>query len=74
MMYVRSSIADMGETEQSQLYFSVGFNFYGKEYRSKWAFLNRIWEAVHNRVTTNVLNKIKQLCEWRIEKMEAGTL
>jgi len=72
MMYVRSSIAEMGETEQSQLYFSVGFNFYGKEYRSKWAFLNRIWEAVHNRVTTHVLNKIKQLCEWRIEKMEAG--
>lgn len=74
MMYVRSSIAEMGETEQSQLYFSVGFNFYGKEYKSKWSFLNRIWEMVHNRVTAHVLNKVKQLCEWRIEKMESGTL
>lgn len=72
MMYVRSSIADMGETEQSQLFFTVGFNFYGKEYRSRWSFLNRIWEGVHNRVTTNVLNRIKQLSEWRIEKMETG--
>lgn len=73
MMYVRSSIADMAETEQSQLFFTVGFNFYGKEYRSNWSFVNRIWEGVHNRVTANVLNRIKQLSEWRIEKMEAGT-
>lgn len=73
MMYVRSSIADMGETEQTQLFFTVGFNFYGKEYHSRWSFLNGIWEAVHNRVTTNVLNRLKQLSEWRIEKMETGT-
>jgi len=72
MMYVRSSIADMGEKEQAQLFFSVGFNFYGKEYHSNWSFVNRIWEAVHNRVTANVLNRIKQLSEWRIEKIEAG--
>ncbi len=73
LMYVRSSIADMGETEQTQLFFSVGFNFYGKEYQSKWSFFNGIWESVHNWVTDNVLNRIKQLSEWRIEKMEAGT-
>jgi len=72
LMYVRSSIADMGETEQSQLFFSVGFNFYGKEYKSTTSIVNRIWEGVHNRVTANVLNRIKQLSEWRIEKMEAG--
>jgi len=72
MMYVRSSIADMGETEQSQLYLTVGFNFYGKEYQSKWAFINKIWEAIHNRVTANVLNRIKQLSEWRLAKMESG--
>lgn len=72
MMYVRSSIAEMGETAQSQLFFTVGFNFYGKEYRSRWSFLNGIWEKVHNRVTANVLNRIKQLSEWRIEKMERG--
>ena len=72
LMYVRSSIADRSETEQSQLFFSVGFNFYGKEYKSTRSFVNRIWEGVHNRVTANVLNRIKQLSEWRIEKMEAG--
>jgi hypothetical protein len=72
-MYVRSSIAESGEKEQSQLLFAVGFNFYGKEYKSKWKFVNQIWEAVHNRVTTNVLNRLKQLSEWRIGKMESGT-
>jgi len=72
MMYVRSSIADMGETEQSQLFLTVGFNFYGKEYRPKWLFVNKTWEAVHNRVTANVLNRIKQLSEWRLAKMESG--
>lgn len=73
MMYVRSSIADMGETEQSQLYLSVGFNFYGKELSTSWNIFSPLWEAVHNRVTAHVLNRIKQLCEWRIEKIEAGT-
>ena len=72
MMYVRSSIADMGETEQSQLFLTVGFNFYGKEYRPKWPIVNKTWEAVHNRVTANVLNRIKQLSEWRLAKMESG--
>lgn len=71
MMYVRSSIADMGEIEQAQLFFTVGFNFYGKGYKSRQKYRNRIWEAVHNRVTSNVLNRIKQLSEWRMKKMES---
>ena len=71
-MYVRSSIAESGEKEQSQLLFVVGFNFYGKEYKSNMKFVNKIWESVHNRVTTNVLNRLKQLAEWRIEKREIG--
>jgi hypothetical protein len=72
MLYVRSSITEMGEKEQTQLFCTVGFNFYGKEYKPKWSLMNKIWEAIHNRVTSNVLNRIKQLCEWRIEKMESG--
>jgi hypothetical protein len=71
MMYVRSSIAEMGEKEQAQLYFTVGFNFYGKEYKSSQKYRNQIWEAFHNRVTSNVLIRIKQLSEWRIQKMES---
>jgi hypothetical protein len=69
IMYVRSSIAELGETAHSQLIFAVSFNFYGKEkHARKW--VNRIWESIHNRVTSNVLNRIKQLSEWRIEKLK----
>ena len=69
-MYVRSSIEDMGEQEQTQLYFTVGFNFYGNERISSNKIINKIWESIHNRVTANVLNRIKQLSEWRIDKMQ----
>ncbi len=68
-MYVRSSIEELGETEHSQLIFAVSFNFYGKEKQTN-KLVNIIWEGVHNRVTSNVLNRIKQLSEWRIDKFE----
>jgi hypothetical protein len=70
-MYVRSSIADLGETAQSQLIFAVGFNFYGREdWQKHRKLISQIWEAVHNRVTANVMNRVKQLCEWRIDTMQ----
>ena len=68
-MYVRSSIAGLGEKAHSQLIFAVSFNFYGKEKQAN-KLVNKAWENTHNRVTANVLNRIKQLSEWRIEKME----
>lgn len=68
-MYVRSSIEDLGETAQSQLIFAVSFNFYGKEKEAN-KLVNKMWEAIHNRVTSNVLNRIKQLSEWRIDKIQ----
>jgi hypothetical protein len=71
-MYVRSSIADRGEVEPAQLFLAVGFNFYGKENRSKIGFVNKIWEKIHNRVTANVLNRFKQLCEWRFQRIQDG--
>jgi uncharacterized protein YbjT (DUF2867 family) len=71
-MYVRSSIEGQNESEQSQLFLMVGFNFYGKEYLTKRKLLNRPWEMVHDRVTSNVVTRIKQLCEWRFEKIQAG--
>jgi hypothetical protein len=71
IMYVRSSIPSMGEVAQSQLIFAVGFNFYGKEdWQSRRKLVNKIWESVHNRVTANVLNRIKQLGEWRIDAIQ----
>lgn len=73
-MYVRSSIADMGEVAQSQLIFAVGFNFYGKEdWQKHRKLVNKIWENVHNRVTANVLNRIKQLGEWRMDTIQNNT-
>ena len=71
VMYVRSSIPAMGEVAQSQLIFAVSFNFYGKEdWQRHRRLVNKIWESVHNRVTANVLNRIKQLGEWRIDRIQ----
>ena len=73
-MYVRSSIEDMGETEQSQLFLCVGFNFYGKENRSsRVRIFDKIWQIIHNRVTSNVVSRIKQLAEWRLNKLQVQT-
>jgi len=73
-MYVRSSIEDMGETEQSQLFLTVGFNFYGKQdWSSRLRIVDRIWQIIHNRVTSNVVSRIKQLAEWRLNKMQEET-
>ena len=71
VMYVRSSIPAMGEVALSQLIFAVGFNFYGKEdWQKRRKLVNKIWESVHNRVTANVLNRIKQLGEWRMDTIQ----
>jgi len=71
-MYVRTSIPDRGEKEMSQFFIMVGFNFYGKESLSKANIFNKTWEVIHNRVTENVANRFKQLCEWRFEKFTKG--
>jgi hypothetical protein len=64
-LYVRSSIPERGESEMSQLFLMVSFNFYGNRSFSKLNFINRTWEGVHNRVTANVANRFKKLCEWK---------
>jgi hypothetical protein len=71
-IYVRSPIADQGEREETQLFFSVGFNFYGKNEGSRIWMLRPIWEKVHNRVTANVLNRFKQDCEAEFQKFLEG--
>jgi len=69
-IYIRSSIPERGETSKSQLVFGVGFNFFGKkEWQGKRKFISAVWEWAHNRVTANVLNRIKLLSEWRLENM-----
>jgi uncharacterized protein YbjT (DUF2867 family) len=72
VLYARSSMVEQGELEMTQVFLGVGFDFYGKEHLSRFRPISSLWEAVHNRVTANVLNRFKQLCEWRFEKMQAG--
>ncbi len=71
-MFVRSSIPGENEKELSQLFMAVGFDFYGKKSKSRFNPVNIIWEKIHDRVTTNTLNRFKQLCEWRFEKRQSG--
>lgn len=71
-IYIRSSIRDQGEIEPTQMFMVVGFNFYGREEWSKTRIINRIWEKIHNRVSTNVMNRFKQYCEWQFQKLQDG--
>jgi hypothetical protein len=70
--YVRSSIPDQAELEETQFFFAVGFDFYGKERWRGKHIMNRLWEQIHNRVTANVLNRFKRDCEERFQKVLAG--
>lgn len=68
-MYVRSPINEQKEVEPTQLFLLVGFNFYGKKDWTKRNFINKIWECIHDRVTSNTVSRFKQLCEWKFEKI-----
>ncbi len=70
--YVRSPIAALGERDQAQFFFVVGFNFYGREDWSENHFVTAIWERIHNRVTANVLNRFKRKCEAQFGDLIAG--
>jgi len=71
-IYTRSAIAGQQEKDSTQLFLVVGFNFYGrKDWHSPHIF-NKIWEKIHNRVTANIMNRFKQLCEWRFQKIREG--
>jgi hypothetical protein len=69
-MYVRTPIADREEEkEMSQLFMMVSFDFYGKQ-RMRLKLLNRLWEKIHNRVTSNMVYRFKELCEWKFESFQ----
>lgn len=69
-MYARSSIPEQHESGQTQLFIVVGFDFYGQKRRPLQRLLGPLWERIHNRVTANVANRLKQLCEWRFHKLQ----
>ena len=66
--YMRSPIASRGEPDQTQFFFAVGFNFYGKREWPETHLINAVWERIHNRVTANILNRFKRECESRFRK------
>ncbi len=71
-MFARSSIDSLAEQEMTQLFMMVGFDFYGK--RPGWGagLVSPVWEAVHNRVTANIMNRFKQYCEWQFHRVADG--
>ena len=58
-LYVRSSISKQSETEKTQLFSLVAFNFYGKKNWFYSSLINPVWEKIHNRATANILNRMK---------------
>ena len=62
-IFVRSAIPERGETESTQMFFAVGFNPYGSKRLGRIVPFRTAWQYVHDRVTSNVLNRFKQLCE-----------
>ena len=71
-VFARSAIASRGEVESTQLFFAVGFNPHGRRFLSGIRPVRRTWEAIHNRVTGNVLNRFKTLCEVGFEATRDG--
>jgi hypothetical protein len=71
-IYVRSSIAARGEAEESQMFFVVSFDFYGRKSWTGTRLVTRLWEWVHNRATAKILNRFKDLCEARFGRLAAG--
>jgi hypothetical protein len=72
-VYARSSIAEQGESGATQAFMAVGFNFYGLWWWPGIRLVSKLWEGIHNRVTANVMNRFKQLCETRFREMADGT-
>jgi hypothetical protein len=67
-LYVRSSIEEQKEKEKAQIFSMVAFNFYGKKQWFYTHIINHIWETIHNRVTANILNKMRQIFESKFEQ------
>jgi hypothetical protein len=71
-LYARSPISDRGEVGQTQLFSLTSFDFYGKKNWPHRRVVNPIWETIHNRVTANVMNRIKLLCEGKFQMVVDG--
>jgi hypothetical protein len=70
-IYVRSRIPEEGEVEQTQVFLVVAFNFYGHDRLSRLACVRAPWQWVHDRVTANVLTRLKARCEVDVGRVAA---
>ena len=70
--YVRSPIAAEAEVEPTQAFFVVGFNIHGRREWSGRHLVTATWEKIHNRVTANILNRFKMLCEANFQEVRTG--
>ena len=68
-LYVRSPINDLGESLPAQLFSVVAFNFYGKKNFDRLKVIHRFWEWIHNRVSANVLNRMKDMAEYNFNQI-----
>ena len=68
-IYTRSSISEQGEKEKTQVVFVVAFNFYGRKNKFLYLLVNKLWEAIHNRATANILNRIKNSYELKFSRV-----
>jgi hypothetical protein len=71
-LYVRSSINEQNEKEMTQLFFMVAFDFFGLKKHRNMRLIKRIWQKIHNRVTSNVLNRIKLICETKFDSISTS--
>jgi hypothetical protein len=68
-LYVRSSINEQNEKEMTQLFFTTAFDFFGLKQNHFTEPIKKIWAKIHNRVTANVLHRIKLICEKKFDSI-----
>lgn len=71
-MYARSAVESLAEFEQTQLFLAVSFNFYGRDKGLVPSVMHKGWQGIHNRVTSNVMNRFKRLFEAKFASLKAG--
>ena len=71
-IFVRSAIPERGETEPTQMFFAVGFDPFGRAALAKIGPIRTAWQFVHDRVTSNVLNRFKRMCEDSLHDLQQG--
>ena len=73
-IFVRSAIPERGEAEPTHVFFAVGFNPFGHAFLGRIGPIRTAWQAVHDSVTSNVLNRFKHQCEDSFRDLQLGAV